>query len=369
MRSERITRRQILLAAAAGLRLFFFGDPLRHLPPQWAAPLYVAATSIGFLSLFLAGLWLGRLVKERLREDPFNDENESFMQETRLIENEYSAKIPLSRMISPQLYWAMTGNDFTLDINNAEDPKILCVGNNPDRQNIYSAVLGLYNSHITRLINKKGKLKSSIIIDELPTIYFRGLDNLIATARSNKVAVCLSFQDFSQLERDYGQEEAKVIENTVGNIFAGQVLGDTAKTLSERFGRIVQLRTSNSLSNDNLTTSTNTQLDSLIPASKISNLSQGMFVGAVADNFDERIEQKIFHAEIVIDREKLAAETAAYVPIPEISSFRDAEGVDRMEEIIRRNYAQIKEDVTQIIKRELRRIAEDPALRHLLAKK
>ena len=220
-----------------------------------------------------------------------------------------------------------------------------------------------------RLINKKGKLKSSIIIDELPTIYFRGLDNLIATARSNKVAVCLSFQDFSQLERDYGQEEAKVIENTVGNIFAGQVLGDTAKTLSERFGRIVQLRTSNSLSNDNLTTSTNTQLDSLIPASKISNLSQGMFVGAVADNFDERIEQKIFHAEIVIDREKLAGETASYVPIPEISSFRDADGVDRMEEIIRRNYTQIKEDVSQIIKRELRRIAEDPALRHLLAKK
>ena len=308
VRSERITHRQILLAAAAGLLLFFFGDPLRHLPPQWAAPLYVAATSIGFLSLFLAGLWIGRLVKERLREDPFNDENESFMQETRLIENEYSAKIPLSRMISPQLYWAMTGNDFTLDINNPEDPKILCVGNNPDRQNIYSAALGLYNSRIVRLINKKGKLKSSIIIDELPTIYFRGLDNLIATARSNKVAVCLSFQDFSQL-------------------------------------------------------------NSLIPASKISNLSQGMFVGAVADNFDERIGQKIFHAEIVIDREKLAGETASYVPIPEISSFRDADGVDRMEEIIRRNYTQIKEDVSQIIKRELRRIAEDPALRHLLAKK
>ena len=93
VRSERITHRQILLAAAAGLLLFFFGDPLRHLPPQWAAPLYVAATSIGFLSLFLAGLWLGRLVKERLREDPFNDENESFMQETRLIENEYSVNL------------------------------------------------------------------------------------------------------------------------------------------------------------------------------------------------------------------------------------------------------------------------------------
>lgn len=280
-----------------------------------------------------------------------------------------SVKIPLSRMISPQLYWVLTGNDFTLDINNPEEPKILCMGNNPDRQSIYGAALGLYNSRLIRLINKKGKLKSSLIIDELPTIYIRGLDNLIATARSNKVSVCLGFQDFSQLERDYGEKEAKVITNTVGNIFSGQVVGDTARTLSERFGKIVQLRESHSVSNENVTTSTNTQLETLIPASKISNLTQGMFVGSVADNFDERIEQKIFHAEIVIDREKLAGETASYVPIPEISSFRDADGVDRMEEIIRRNYTQIKEDVTQIIKRELRRIAEDPALRHLLAKK
>lgn len=187
----------------------------------------------------------------------------------------------------------MTGNDFSLDINNPASPKILCVGNNPDRQNIYSAALGLYNSRIVRLINKKGRLKSSIIIDELPTIYFRGLDNLIATARSNRVAVCLGFQDFSQLERDYGDKEAKVIFNTVGNIFSGQVVGDTARTLSDRFGKIVQLRESQSVSNENITHSTNTQLDALIPPSKISNLTQGMFVGSVADNVDQPLPQKI----------------------------------------------------------------------------
>ncbi len=140
-----------------------------------------------------------------------------------------SAKIPLSRMISPQLYWVMSDSEFTLDINNPEEPKILCVGNNPDRQNIYGAALGLYNSRIVKLINKKGMLKSSVIIDELPTIYFKGLDNLIATARSNKVAVCLGFQDFSQLVRDYGDKEAKVVMNTVGNIFSGQVVGETAR--------------------------------------------------------------------------------------------------------------------------------------------
>ncbi|MGO4710897.1 conjugal transfer protein MobC, partial [Chryseobacterium sp. 2TAF14] len=155
-----------------------------------------------------------------------------------------SAKIPLSRMISPQLYWVMTGDDFSLDINNPQEPKILCVGNNPDRQNIYSAALGLYNSRIVKLINKKGQLKSSVIIDELPTIYFRGLDNLIATARSNKVSVCLGFQDFSQLTRDYGDKESKVIQNTVGNIFSGQVVGETAKALSERFGKVLQKRQS-----------------------------------------------------------------------------------------------------------------------------
>ena len=280
-----------------------------------------------------------------------------------------SAKIPLSRMISPQLYWVMTGNDFSLDINNPASPKILCVGNNPDRQNIYSAALGLYNSRIVRLINKKGRLKSSIIIDELPTIYFRGLDNLIATARSNRVAVCLGFQDFSQLERDYGDKEAKVIFNTVGNIFSGQVVGDTARTLSNRFGKIVQLRESQSVSNENITHSTNTQLDALIPPSKISNLTQGMFVGSVADNVDQPLPQKIFHARIELDSVAIQAEERRFVPIPQISSFLDEEGTDRMEEIIRENYYRIKEEVVQIVEREIRRIESDPDLAGLLPKK
>lgn len=234
-----------------------------------------------------------------------------------------SAKIPLSRMISPALYWVMTGDDFSLDINNPNEPKVLVVGNNPDRQNIYSAALGLYNSRIVKLINKKKQLKSSVIIDELPTIYFRGLDNLIATARSNKVAVCLGFQDFSQLTRDYGDKESKVIQNTVGNVFSGQVVGETAKTLSERFGKVLQQRQSMTINRNDKSTSISTQMDSLIPASKISNLTQGMFVGAVSDNFDERIDQKIFHAEIVVDSAKVSADMKTYKPIPNITDFTD----------------------------------------------
>ena len=277
-----------------------------------------------------------------------------------------SAKIPLSRMISPQLYWIMSGDDFTLDINNPQEPKVLCIGNNPDRQNIYSAALGLYNSRIVRLINKKGKLKSSIIIDELPTIYFRGLDNLIATARSNKVAVCLGLQDFSQLTRDYGDKESKVIQNTVGNIFCGQVVGETAKTISERFGKILQRRESMSISPEQKSTSINTQLDSLIPPSKISNLSQGMFVGSVCDNFDEKIDQKIFHAQIVVDNDAVARETAAYVPIPDITIFQDENGNDCMETQVEDNYQRIRSEVNQIIKDEMERIKNDPKLRHLI---
>ena len=277
-----------------------------------------------------------------------------------------SAKIPLSRMISPALYWVMTGDDFSLDINNPREPKVLVVGNNPDRQNIYSAALGLYNSRIVKLINKKKQLKSSVIIDELPTIYFRGLDNLIATARSNKVAVCLGFQDFSQLTRDYGDKESKVIQNTVGNVFSGQVVGETAKTLSERFGKVLQQRQSMTINRNDKSTSISTQLDSLIPASKISNLTQGMFVGAVSDNFDERIEQKIFHAEIVVDVAKVSAESKAYLPIPTIATFPNEDGSDSLTETIETNYKRVKQEILSLVELEIERIKSDPNLAHLL---
>ena len=280
-----------------------------------------------------------------------------------------SAKIPLSRMISPALYWVMTGDDFSLDINNPNDPKVLVVGNNPDRQNIYSAALGLYNSRIVKLINKKKQLKSSVIIDELPTIYFRGLDNLIATARSNKVAVCLGFQDFSQLTRDYGDKESKVIQNTVGNVFSGQVVGETAKTLSERFGKVLQQRQSMTINRNDKSTSISTQMDSLIPASKISNLTHGMFVGAVSDNFDERIDQKIFHAEIVVDSAKVSTEMKAYQPIPTIADFINEDGFDNLKETIEANYRKVKREILSLVDSEIQRIKNTPVLSHLIPNK
>lgn len=280
-----------------------------------------------------------------------------------------SAKIPLSRLISPRLYWTMTGNDFSLDINNPKEPKVVTIGNNPDRQNIYSCALGLYNSRIIKLINKKNRLKCSVIIDELPTIYFRGLDQLIATARSNKVSVCLAYQDESQLARDYGDKEAKVITNIIGNILSGQVVGETAKNLSERFGKIVQERESISNSSHDKTNSTNTQLDYLIPPGKISTLSQGHFVGAIADNFSEKIKQKVFNAEIVVNEKELELEYADFKKIPTIYTFKDKNGNDVMSEIIQENYEQIKKDVIQIVEDEMERIKADPKLAHLIKNK
>ena len=264
-----------------------------------------------------------------------------------------SAKIPLSRIVSPQLYWVMTGNDFTLDINNPEEPKILCVGNNPERQAIYGAALGLYNARIVRLVNRKGKLKSALIVDELPTIYFKGLDTLIATARSNKISTILGFQDFSQLERDYGKNEATVIRNTIGNVFSGQVVSDSAKVLSERFGKILQQRQSTTITREDTTTSISTQMDMMIPQSKISNLSQGTFVGSVADNFGEEISQKVFHAKIVVDAKAVDAEMKNYVDIPEIKSFASDKD---MEAALKSNFNKIKEDIKGIIQSECQRL-------------
>ena len=199
-----------------------------------------------------------------------------------------------------------------------------------------------------------------LILQRSPTIYFRGLDNLIATARSNKVAVCLGFQDFSQLTRDYGDKESKVIQNTVGNVFSGQVVGETAKTLSERFGKVLQQRQSMTINRTDKSTSISTQMDSLIPPSKISNLTQGMF-----DNFDERIDQKIFHAEIVVDSVKVSAEMKAYQSIPTISAFINEDGSDNLKKTIEANYKCVKQQVLSIVGAEIERIKSNPNLSSL----
>ncbi|MNU20675.1 Type IV secretory system Conjugative DNA transfer [compost metagenome] len=272
-----------------------------------------------------------------------------------------SAKITMARLSSPTLYYVLTGNDFTLDINNPEDPKIVCVGNNPQKTQVYGAVLSLYVARMLKLVNQKGKLPSSLVFDEFPTIYIggvSGIEGTIATARGNKVATTLAVQDISQLRKDYGKESADVIFSIVGNIISGQVVGDTAKTLSERFGKIMQERESLSINASDTSVSKSKQLESAIPASTISNLSSGEFVGAVADNPDQKIQQKIFHCEIINDHAALAAEEKAYVPIPKPRTVTPQEIED--------NYLRIKDEVAAIIGEEMERIYNTPELAHLL---
>jgi hypothetical protein len=252
-----------------------------------------------------------------------------------------SAKISLARLSSPQLYYVLSGNDFSLDINNPEEPKIVCLANNPVKSQVYGAVLSLYINRINKLVNRKNQQKCSMIFDEFPTIYFNGIDNLIATARSNKVAVTLAVQDYSQLKKDYGREQAEVILNIVGNVIFGQVTGDTAKQLSERFGKINQEKESISINSSDTSISKSVQLDYAVPASKISGLSSGEFVGMVADDPDNKIDLKTFHSAIQNDHDAIQKEEEAYQHIPSVREVDQAE--------VLMNYHQIKEDIKVLV--------------------
>jgi YWFCY motif protein/type IV secretory system conjugative DNA transfer VirD4/TraG family protein len=270
------------------------------------------------------------------------------------------AKIGIGRLSSPTLYYVLSGNDFTLDINNPKSPKVVCAANNPQKQEIYGAVLSLFVSRLTRLINTRDRLKSSLIFDEFPTIFFNGIENLIATARSNKVATTIAVQDYSQLKNQYSKEQAEVIFNIAGNVISGQVSGETAKLLSERFGKIMQDRESVSINSTDTSLSKSTQLEQAIPASKIANLSSGEFVGTVADNPDCKISLKNFHCQIINDHAALKKERDSYQPIPMFKRVDDKQVLEC--------FHAIKNDATEIVEDVMEQIMNDPFLAHLIPK-
>jgi len=268
-----------------------------------------------------------------------------------------SAKIAMARLASPQLYYVLNGNDFTLDINNPAAPKILCVGNNPLKIQTYGAVLSLYSTRLLKLVNQKGKQKCSLLFDEYPTLY-SPLDVVIATGRSHLLSTLIAVQSVEQIRKEYGKELADVVINICANVLCGQTTGDAAKQMSERLGRIVQERESVSINRQDTSVSRSTQLDSAIPASKIATLSAGEFVGAVADNPHEVIKYKNFHCKIVNDDAVLNAEEAAFHPLPKV---REVTPVD-----VQNNYIQVKNDVYGIVKEEIERIKADKELSKLL---
>ena len=271
-----------------------------------------------------------------------------------------SAKIALARLASPQLYYVLSGNDFSIDLNNPENPKVICMGNNPQKIQTYGAVLSLYVNRMLKVVNQKNKLKSMLVFDEFPTLTTDIIPTIV-TGRSNLISVCLGIQDASQLRKDYGREQADVITNTVGNIISGQVTGDSAKQLSERIGKIMQDRESLSINSGDTSISKSKQLDYAVPASKIAALSSGQFVGMVADTPSQKIELKAFHCEIQNDFEAIQKEEKAYQDIPLIRQVNT--------NMVQQNYLHIKEDVQDIVNAEFERLLNDPALVHLIIRK
>jgi type IV secretory pathway TraG/TraD family ATPase VirD4 len=253
-----------------------------------------------------------------------------------------SLKIAISKIISPEIYWICSGDDFSLDINNPESPKILCLANNPLRVEMYGAVLSLYITRMLKVINKKGQQPSSLIFDELPTIYFRGLDTLIATARSNRISTLLGVQTVDQLIRDYGKEQANAITSNIGNVFSGQAAGETARFIQGRMGKILQERQSVNINRNTQSSTFSTQLDFLVPEGKIATLPQGYMVGQVADNFGEAIAQKNFNCLINVDVKAQELEEKRFVPIPDFYQF------DNIPELLERNRTKIQNDIRSI---------------------
>lgn len=229
-----------------------------------------------------------------------------------------SAQIPLARLATENVYYVCTGNDFSLDINDPLEPKVLVVGNNTQKVEAYATPLSLYFYQIIQQVNQQNKWPSCLCIDEFPTIYLSGIDRTINTARSNRVSVILGYQDNTQLMRDYGEAQAKVIINTPGNIFSGQVQGETADMISKFFGKKIQQRRSHSIS-EQVSMTVNEQMEDVFPPSKISNLSQGEIIGKVADNFDQKVKEKLFSC--TIDTDQIKVDESNFEELPIVTRF------------------------------------------------
>ena len=254
-----------------------------------------------------------------------------------------SLKIAISKIVSPEIYWICSGNDFSLDINQPLAPKILCLANNPLRVEMYGAVLSLFITRMLKIINRKGQHPSSLIFDELPTLYFRGLDTLVATARANRIATLLGVQTIDQLIRDYGKEQANAITSNIGNVFSGQAAGETARFIQNRMGKILQERQAININRNTQSSTFSTQLDYLMPEGKIATLPQGWMAGQVADNYGETVAQRNFNGLIRVDVNAWQREVARCVPIPDFYSF------DNIPEVLERNRIRIQNDIRLMV--------------------
>lgn len=273
-----------------------------------------------------------------------------------------SVRIPLARLSSPGLYYILSGNDFTLDINNPAAPKIFCLGSDPVKSEALAPVISLICDRMNKIINQRGKVKCGTIYDEFATIRVPSVQTVISVGRGHNLVCVLALQDYSQLKKIYSREEAEAIFNMTGNIISGQVSGETAKMLAERFPKIMQDRQSISINSGDSSVSNSKQLETSIPASTITSLSSGEFVGLVADNPDQIIELKPFHSRILNDVPKINAERNMYTSLPVIRTAHKKEDVYKIFKSISQEVDKIAEDV-------LASLLVDPTKSHLIIKK
>lgn len=273
-------------------------------------------------------------------------------------------RVNAARLVSPEAYWVFTGDDFDLKISDREHPSYLVIANDPEKEQVIGSLKALVLNRLVTRVNSKGNIPVSIIVDELPTLYFHKIDRLIGTARSNKVAVTLGFQELPQLEADYGKVGMQKIITTCGNIFMGAARNKETLEWAQNdvFGKAKQTSRSISINDQKVSTTISEKMDYLVPAAKIADMATGWLAGQAARDFtatDERMLDKFdierseefkttkYFCKTHFDMKKIKAEEEHYVPLPKIYEFKN----DREKEImLNRNFKRVNQEVEDMIK-------------------
>jgi hypothetical protein len=262
-------------------------------------------------------------------------------------------KIFLSRLATKESFWVFSGDEVELKITDKENPSIVILASDPGTQDINSALYSSVLNRILRLINSKENMPGGIIADEFPTIYIHKIDNVVATARSNRVAVMLGLQEIPQLKQFYKKEVADTISSIVGNILSGAARDkNTLEWLEKMFGKIKQKTYSQSISQQGTTTSINEKMDFMIPAGKIAALRTGEMVGMIAqgeENDTEEYKTSAISGKINLDMTKIKEEEKNYIKMPTYYSFKDKLGADRKDDVLMTNFRRINKEIEILV--------------------
>ena len=281
-------------------------------------------------------------------------------------------RVSAASLVSPEAYWVFSGDDFDLKVSDRENPSYLVIANDPEKEQVVGALNALILNRLVTRVNTKGNLPCSIIIDELPTLYFHKIDRLIGTARSNKVSVTMGFQEIPQLEDDYGKVGMQKVISTCGNVFAGQARAKETLTWLQNdiLGKNKQITKSVTVNDKKVSTSYQEKMDYMVQASKIADLSTGWICGQTARDFtptdkealkgvniEEMKEFKTtkFFCKTNFDMDRIEKEQSFYVDCPKIYTFApdDADEDEKKTNkniALMRNFARINDEVENMIK-------------------